>query len=219
MEQTTLILLTGALSVGFIHTALGPDHYLPFIVLAKARNWSVAKTTIITLLCGIGHILSGALLGLVAVAIGFSVMKLKFIELWRGEVAAWLLIIFGFVYFIWGLHRALKKYHHHHHEKMHSHHKSFRELTPWILFIIFILGPCEPLIPLVMYPAINGSILEVFLITLFFGLATLAVMLFIVLASSFGFEKLKFRFLERYGNALAGIVICSSGLAIKFLGL
>ena len=28
-----------AASIGFLHTLFGPDHYLPFIVMAKAKGW------------------------------------------------------------------------------------------------------------------------------------------------------------------------------------
>lgn len=236
-DQALLILLTSALSIGFIHTLLGPDHYLPFIVMSKARHWSFTKTTIITILCGIGHVLSAVVLGLIAVYIGITISKLQFIESFRGEIAAWMLIGVGFAYFLWGLRFAWRNKQHTHchlhtdgslHQHMHSHHeehahihpkKSLKELTPWILFVIFILGPCEPLIPLIIYPAIKGEVWNVVLITLFFGLATLGVMLFMVLASVFGMQKLKFSIFEKYGNAMAGAVICCSGLAIKFLGL
>lgn len=41
------ILIWTALSIGFIHTIVGPDHYLPFVVMSKARNWSLSKTMVI----------------------------------------------------------------------------------------------------------------------------------------------------------------------------
>ena len=45
-------------------------------------------------------------------------------------------------------------------------------------------------------------------------------MLAMVLTSVYGAKKmLKFPFIERYGNAMTGSVICGCGLAIKFLGL
>ena len=104
-----LILLAGtAATLGFIHTVIGPDHYLPFIVLSKARKWSTFKTVLITFLCGIGHIISSVLLGFVGIAIGAAVFKLEAIESHRGDIAAWLLLVFGFTYFIWGLHRAYR---------------------------------------------------------------------------------------------------------------
>ena len=44
----TLLLVTAA-SIGVVHTLLGPDHYLPFVAMAKARGWSLARTLRITL--------------------------------------------------------------------------------------------------------------------------------------------------------------------------
>lgn len=233
-----LLLLAGtAATIGFIHTVIGPDHYLPFIVLAKARKWSTLKTMFITLLCGIGHILSSVILGLIGVAFGVAVAKLEFIESYRGDIAAWLLIAFGFTYFIWGIHRAIRNRPHVHahlheegdkHEHIHTHlgehshvHTSeAKKLTPWVLFIIFVFGPCEPLIPLIMYPAATkGGMTSVAIVAAVFGAATILTMLIIVLVSIFGLSKLPFQKFERYTHALAGLSILLCGGAIKFLGL
>lgn len=97
-----------AASIGFFHTLMGPDHYLPFIVMSKANGWSLAKTSWITILCGLGHVLSSVLLGFVGIALGMVVFKLENVEAARGSLAAWLLIIFGFTYFIWGLFRVFR---------------------------------------------------------------------------------------------------------------
>jgi nickel/cobalt exporter len=59
--EFTLLLLT-AMSVAFIHTLSGPDHYLPFIMISKARKWSLVKTTWFTVLCGLGHVGSSTIL-------------------------------------------------------------------------------------------------------------------------------------------------------------
>ena len=231
-----IILITTAASIGFIHTIFGPDHYLPFIVMSKARGWSTFKTGIITFLCGLGHILGSIILGFIGITLGIAVSKLEFVESVRGEIAAWFFIIFGFTYFVWGLHRAIRnKAHRHTHAhdagKQHSHlhrhigghthphgagHKS---LTPWVLFTIFVFGPCEPLIPILMYPAAKGSILTVGIVAFVFGFTTILTMLGVVLAFSLGLVKVPLMKLERYTHALAGLVIFLSGAAIKFLGL
>jgi nickel/cobalt transporter (NicO) family protein len=225
-QQTITLLLFSALSVGVIHTLLGPDHYLPFIVLAKTRSWSITKTITITTLCGIAHVLSAVVLGVAAISIGMTLSKLNFIESFRGEIAAWLLIGFGFAYLLWGVRTAIKnkKYIHSHantNERTYIQpQEKSKKLVPWMLFIIFVLGPCEPLIPFIMLPAVEASVLNVFLVTLVFGLGTLTTMLFMVLVSAYGAKKLlNFPLLERYGNAMAGSIICGCGLAIKFLGL
>ena len=83
-------------------------------MMGKVRNWSIAKTSWVTLLCGSGHVLSSVVLGLLGVYLGTEVLKLEALEAYRGTIAAWLLIGFGFAYFIWGIHKAIKN-------KKHSH--------------------------------------------------------------------------------------------------
>ena len=220
-----------------MHTVLGPDHYLPFIVMSRARKWSLQKTLFISFLCGLGHVLSSVILGLAGIALGLAVLRLESIESFRGGAAAWLLIGFGFAYFIWGLRRAIKNKPHQHlhihsdggkHEHLHAHEgehshlhdrKKKANITPWILFTIFVFGPCEPLIPLVMYPAAKHNIGGVILVASVFGLTTIVTMLTIIAVSFWGVSFIRLGRLERYVHALAGAMIFISGLSVQFLGL
>jgi len=214
----------------------GPDHYLPFIAMGRARSWSRRKTLLITFLCGLGHVASSVVLGLIGLWFGIRVLKLEAFESARGSLAAWLLIGFGLAYFVWGLHHALKNRPHSHthshahimHAHKHAHtqgHKHLhtpdesKNITPWILFIIFVFGPCEPLIPLLMYPAAAGSMTLVALVALVFSAATIATMLSVVYVTTLGVEKLRFGFIENYSHALAGLTLLACGGAIQFLGL
>ncbi|MZP56571.1 MAG: hypothetical protein GT600_14080, partial [Bacteroidales bacterium] len=72
MNDSITLLSATAVSIGFLHTLLGPDHYLPFIVLSEAKKWTVRKTMLITFLCGIGHVLSSVVLGLLGIGIGIE---------------------------------------------------------------------------------------------------------------------------------------------------
>jgi nickel/cobalt exporter len=232
MSRELVVLVGTAASLGFVHTILGPDHYVPFIVLSKARGWNALKTSMITLLCGVGHVLSSIVLGFVGIALGIAVFRLESIESFRGDIATWFVIIFGFTYFVWGLHRAIRnKSHRHVHVRtngeVHSHsheHTDIHEgekvnVTPWVLFIIFVLGPCEPLIPLIMYPAARGSILDVAIVAGVFGGITVLTMLTTVLLSYFGLSKVPFHRFEKYAHAVAGLAIFLCGGAMKLLGL
>jgi sulfite exporter TauE/SafE len=205
--------------------------------MARARKWSLAKTTCITAMCGAGHVLSSIVLGIIGIALGISINKLGAIESFRGGLAAWLLIAFGVGYFAWGVIRARKSrshvhwhahgdasmpIHKHTHSKDHLHlHKGekAKNLTPWILFTIFVFGPCEPLIPLLIYPAAKSSIFGLVLVTGVFGVVTIVTMLSIVILLSLGANLLPMGWLERYTHALAGATICLCGIAIRFLGL
>jgi sulfite exporter TauE/SafE len=231
------LLLLSAASIGFIHTIIGPDHYIPFVAMSKSGNWSLSKTTVITILCGIGHVIGSILLGFVGIGLGVALSKVEFLESVRGDIATWALIAFGFTYFVWGLHRAIKnkphKHMHHHvdgevHVHTHSHNTEHahvhdqtaqKTLTPWILFTIFVLGPCEPLIPLLMYPAANESITGLVLVASTFGIVTVVTMLAAVLVSLYGINLLPLNSMERYMHAFAGAAVFICGISIQFLGL
>jgi len=237
MSEEIIILSISAASIGFLHTLFGPDHYLPFIVMAKARKWSRVKTIWITSLCGAGHVLGSVVLGFIGVAVGLAISNVEILESFRGKLAAWMFIAFGLIYFIWGIKKAIRNKPHNHshlhedgsshthihtHEKEHLHpHENFekKNITPWILFTIFVFGPCEPLIPLLMYPAAINSLWGVVIVTAVFGLATILTMLSVVMITSWGISFIPFGKLERYAHAFAGAAIFLSGVAIQFLGL
>lgn len=235
-NELAILTLTAA-SLGFFHTLFGPDHYLPFIVMSRARKWSLLKTGWITFLCGLGHIGSSVLLGIIGIVLGIAVTRLEFVESFRGSIAAWLLIAFGFVYMIWGIRKAFRNRQHTHihvhgdgqaHQHVHSHHEDHvhiheserkQNLTPWILFTIFIFGPCEPLIPLLMYPAAQESTSGILWVTTVFGGITILTMVSIVLVTTFGISLVRLRKVERYTHVIAGATIMLCGVAIEFLGV
>ena len=233
MDNDLYILLITAGSIGFFHTLFGPDHYLPFIVMAKSKKWSSIKTLSITFACGIGHVLSSVILGLIGVTLGITVEKLQWFDSARGGWAAWVLIAFGLTYMVYGIHQALRNKTHTHphihgdhahehghiHGHNHSHSHSSSKIAPWGLFIIFVLGPCEPLIPMLMYPAAQKSFTGMLLVASVFSVATIGTMLGVVFAGTFGLNFLPLKKFERFSHALAGSIILFCGLAIRFLGL
>ena len=237
LHEITVLALTAA-SLGFVHTILGPDHYIPFIAMARAGKWSTIKTTLITIACGAGHVLSTVLLGAVGIVMGIAVGELEFIESARGEIAVWLLMGFGFMYLLWGLKKAYrnkphthyhahsdgavhvhKHVHYHDHTHVHKKENNGKSLTPWILFTIFIFGPCEVLIPMLMYPAATESTIGMVVIVTVFGITTISTMLAIVLITLYGIRYVRLGKIERYTHALAGAMILLSGVAIAVLGV
>lgn len=230
------VLLVTAVTIAFFHTLMGPDHYLPFIMIARARRWSMPQTLSITFLCGLGHVLSSVVIGLAGIALGIALHKIELIESVRGNIAAYLLIAFGLIYFLWGLRQAFLNKPHthlhfhadgqvHEHQHVHTlnhahvHNQEKKSITPWVLFLIFVFGPCEPLIPLLMYPAAQSHWFDLTIVTLGFALITIATMLAIVFFTLKGIEFLPTEKIERYTHALAGFAILACGLAIQFLGL
>lgn len=229
-------LLTAAATIGFVHTVLGPDHYLPFVAMSKSGQWSMIKTALITFICGVGHVGGSVVLGFLGVSLGLALAKVEALESIRGDLAAWSLIVLGLLYTIWGVLHAIKNRPHTHihlhkdgeHEHFHGHvdeHSHVHKVkgkalfSPWALFIIFVFGPCESLIPLLMYPASEGSTMGLLMVTLVFSIATIGTMLVIVLGASYGIKMIPMKKLERYTHAIAGATILLCGMSIQFLGL
>jgi hypothetical protein len=230
------ILLIAAVSAGFIHTLLGPDHYIPFVVMSKARKWSLKQTLFITMYCGLGHVGSSIIIGFVGIALGYGISHIEGVESIRGNVAGWAFFIFGFAYMVWGIFKAVKNKPHTHfhshgggnvhvHEHTHQtdhahlHEKHTQLLTPWVLFIIFVFGPCEILITLVMVPAAYHDTNGIVAVSLSFSATTILTMCSAVTIGYYGFKVLPTDKIDRFMHAIAGATICLSGFAILFLGL
>jgi nickel/cobalt transporter (NicO) family protein len=235
-SEFPLLLLT-AISLAFFHTLAGPDHYLPFIVISKAKKWSLAKTGWFTVLCGLGHVGSSVIIGLTGIAFGMAVSKLVWIESWRGSIISWIFTALGMMYLVWAIYRLMRNKththfhfhrdggghfheHRHHEEHLHIHEKEGgASLTPWFLFTVFVFGPCEPLIPVVMYPAAKNDFRELVIVTAAFSLVTVFTMLGIVLLTSYGLKFMPVRSMERYRHVIAGGTIFACGLGMILLGL
>lgn len=254
MTDNLALLCSTAASIGFLHALLGPDHYLPFVAMSRAGGWSLKKTLLVTLLCGTGHVLSSVVVGLIGILSGVAVFKLEAVEGVRGDFAGWLLLAFGFAYFVWGVRRAIRnkphahwhahvdgtvhehthvhaKQHVHVHDAMHAVHSTMPapsaqashshprqspgSMTPWVLFTIFVFGPCELLIPVLMYPAAKGHIFDVVLVTAVFGVTTLATMAATVMLACLAVKRIPLSGFARYSHALAGFVVLVCGAAIK----
>ncbi len=231
MNPLSLSLILAAAGVALTHTLLGPDHYLPFIMLARARQWSRRRTIVITTLCGLGHVASSLLLGGIGIGLGVAVGHL---ESGRGSLAAWGLVAFGLAYAAWGVRkgirraRGLEAHSHKHHVHVHSggdhshehdQAKHSVDATFWTLFAIFVLGPCEPLIPLFILPASRGDWFLAAVTAAVFALVTVVTMVGVTMLGLAGLRPVTLAPLARWDHAMAGSVIALSGLAIVYLGL
>jgi len=205
-----------AVSVGMLHTLLGPDHYLPFVAMSRAGDWPIRKTLRVTAACGLAHVMGSVVIGLVGLALGLAAMRLATLEALRGDVAAWLMIGFGVAYLTWGLVRIGRS--HGFHEHVHARGRAGPAWSPWLLFLVFAFGPCEPLIPLLMYPAVQSSWSVVAAAVVSFTAGTLVTMCAAVVALGRGASLLPMQAMHHYGHALAGGAILACGVSL-ILGL
>ena len=231
MNELTLLILSAG-SLGFVHTILGPDHYLPFIVLSKARKWSTSRTMWITFISGVGHVGSSVAIGMLGIAMGIGLHQLESLESFRGDLVGWMLFAFGIGYTVYGLYKYIHASEHLHmprflvprrvremqHLPTDEKQPDNRKLTPWILFLIFVFGPCEVLIPMLIFPAYENSTFGMLAVAIVFGIATVGTMLLAVWVGHKGTTMIRFRKHEKYWHLIAGMIILVSGSGIVFFG-
>ena len=234
-DGTVSLLLGTAAALASFHTLIGVDHSLPFIVLGRARGWSLRHTLGVTGACGLAHVASSVLIGSLGVLLGVTLDSLTWLESTRGQIAAWLMIGFGLAYAARAFWRGLRGRTHTHlhthpdgtvHTHPHDHHGEHlhphgigRSVTPWALFFIFAFGPCEPLIPLMMVPAAERSWPLLAAVIGVFGVFTVGAMLAAVTLGYLGLTRTRLGALERRIDVLAGLTIGASGVAVLLLGI
>jgi len=141
-------------------------------------------------------------------------------------------MIFGCLYFLWGLFGVYRNMRHKHFDVYddgsvyvfeHDHNQMTypskrRKVTPWILFLIFLLGPCEVLFPLLAYPAAEHSTFNMILLIVTFLISTIFTMVSVVILIYYGFSFVKSEWLEKYVTPISGLSIAACGAGMIFLG-
>jgi nickel/cobalt transporter (NicO) family protein len=207
-------LAIAAASVGSLHT-IAPDHWVPFAALARAQRWSAARTLVVTVLCGFGHVTVSALLGLAGLFFGMRMVEAFGHRM--ETVAGFLLVAFGVAYGLWGLRRAAGKRVHGHPHAHYDHVHDPGRSTAWSLFLLFSVDPCVAVIPLLFAAAPLGGA-PALGVVLIYEAATIATMAALVLPARAGAQALGGAWLDRYGDVAAGGVIATVGVVVTGLG-
>jgi nickel/cobalt exporter len=221
----TLALIVAAVSIGSIHS-LAPDHWVPFAALARAERWSARRTSVVTALCGLGHVTASVALGLLGVVFGRELLQ-AFGERLE-SVAGLLLIGFGLAYGLWGLQRTLRGRAHAHahalglpHAHRHTHEHDghhHRPLTAWTLFLLFSADPCVAVIPLMVASAPLGWASTLAVVAAY-ELATIGTMVALVLPTRAAIGQVRGAWADQWGIAVAGGVVAFVGVVVMSLGI
>ena len=207
-------LLVAAVSVGVLHS-LAPDHWLPFVALAKASGWPMRRLAVVTTLAGLAHVATSLLLGSVGLWAGVAIQHLQGMEAWRGNIGIWLLIGFGVAYALWGFKHAQ---HHHPHISVEEAVRVYAVKRMWTLFAILVFGPCEPLVPL-MFVAAQHGLGAVGAISGAFSAVTIAMVVGQSCLGYAGVRLVQAPWVERYAHAIAGLVIVLTALFVLLAGV
>ena len=223
-------------SVAFLH-AIIPTHWLPFVLVARARSWSRTKTLAVSAAAGLGHVALTTLLGLPIFLAGLAADE-HLGELFP-RIAGGVLLAVGIWYF-WRQYRGGVL---HHHTPGGAHRPSERcgqedgqthfetELQDtrlvsgpsgdWAaiggLLAMLTLSPCEAFLPVYLRAVEFGwtgfAVLSGILMA-----GTFAGMLLFTWLTLLGFERLPLRRLERHEALLLGCIFTTLGLMMPFLG-
>jgi hypothetical protein len=218
-------LVLAAASVAALH-ALAPDHWVPFAALARSERWPAARTALVTGVCGAGHVSVSVVIGLIGAWPGIGLFEAFGARL--EGVAPMVLVGFGLAYAAWGLGRLVReRWHRRMHDAVaagrHPHHHRHHHLehppaTARALFLLFCADPCVAVIPL-MFAAAPSGWPAAFAVVATYETATIATMIALVLPARAVTHTMRGRWIEHYGDLLAGGVIASVGVLVMGLGI
>jgi len=225
-----LVLFLSTCGIAIIHTVSGPDHYLPFIALSKSRKWNYVTTMAWTLFCGMGHLISSLMIGMLGVLMGWGMHRYKILDDIRGGLSGWLMFFFGAIYLLWATQNVYRNKSHKHFESddagdlfvfEHRHGevmipKEKYKVTPWVIFVIFFVSPAEPLIPLFFAPSLQQAYFKLSLLIIGYVFSTLLSMTVMVMIGLYGLQFKSGLFSERYMSVLSACVLLLTGIGMIF---
>jgi len=232
----SLLLLTAAATAAF-HTLI-PDHWLPFVLVGRARGWSARTTAAVSGLSAVIHTLLSVVLGLIALRLGRAAAEVLGDRLERGSGV--LLVAFGLVYALW----AWRKGGHFHpggallhagseagrcdgHEGGGgSEHLHYHADGAWIgsdagkgamaLAVIVGLNPCILVLPIMVATAQSGP-WTLALVTAAYSATTIVLMVGLSVAGVAGVRRLPFPAVARHMETASGLLIAVCGLVFLLI--
>lgn len=227
----TTIAVTG-FTVAFFHAAI-PTHWLPFVLVSRARGWGRGKTLLVAAFAGVGHVLLTSLLGLGIAWFGFKADE----EIGHvfSQIAGGILFLVG-GYFLWqqfrgaGIrHHVIAGSHHHaseqcgHERESHWEHElnesrlvSGDRAAIGGLFLMLTLSPCEAFLPIYL-SGVQFGWSGFFLLSAILAVATLTGMTLFTWLTLIGFGRFQLKRFERWEAGLLGVLFVALGVIVYFL--
>lgn len=200
-----LLLIITAAFVGLIHS-LSPAHWLPIVLVTRAKRWGPRQAFTGALVASAGHILVSIIVA--ALVIGFGAQVVETDEERIEGVAGLLLALFGICYAAWFWYR-------HRSCETHAHHGPVfkKSMNPFGFLFLVGFSPCVAVVPVLaaaaaygLVPLVAAGLGFTFGVVTALGLATTIV--------SKGLLKLDHPILEHYADVIAGVCISLVGVAL-----
>ncbi len=202
--------LLGTAAVAALAHALLPDHWLPYVLSAKARGMSTKQAVAMTAAGAMAHLVSTVIVGLLFTVAGSAVAARVSTGLER--FIGFIVIGLGVYYLFKGWSRHRRHHHDRTEEDHHGHRHSHMTIgSTYGLGIILGARPCAEAIPIFLAASTRGVFSSLAAIGTWV-LATLLAMVGIIWLSLRGLETARFAWFERNSEIIAGIVIIAVGI-------
>ncbi len=214
-------LASTAALIGLIHS-LAPGHWLPVVLLAKGKRWSIRQALLGACIAGSGHIFISVLIGI----IGFKISD-KFLPHEPGNeighdhhhghmlehYSGIALIVFGLLY-AWFAYRRHSRCHGHEH---HGPTPKKREKAPYAFLFMLGLSPCVAVLPVFGAAAIQNWT-SLVMTQVGFAVGVLGALMSATWASIRGLGWLDHPLLEHYGDVITGLAMSALGVFLLIFG-
>ncbi|HEV8701667.1 MAG TPA: hypothetical protein VGV60_10395 [Candidatus Polarisedimenticolia bacterium] len=228
MTSTAFLLFLSSCSTAIIH-ALIPDHWLPFVLMARAQGWSERRAATLTGLAGVLHVLVTVVAGGLTIFVGSA--SVQRLAEWTGHslgfVGGLLLAVFGLAY---GVFRHFREARVHAtagpsrekteaaggHIHVHGHllERWFHgALTAGALVLVIGISPCALLVP-ILFAASAAGTGAVLAAALGFALCTIATMVGVTIVAMRGMRRIELPFFTRYGDLISGALVGAVGFLL-----
>ncbi|MFZ9594567.1 MAG: hypothetical protein ACO3A2_00630 [Bdellovibrionia bacterium] len=202
-----VLLAASAAFIGLVHS-LAPGHWLPVVLMAKARHWPMRKALFGALLVASGHILLSVVLGVISIY-----LELHFLEAYEHlieQFAGLGLIVFGLIY-------AASSYFRHSSCHGHTHHgpDPKDQNAPYWFLLSLGFTPCVAAIPIFLTAASRGSFSALFSF-IAFSCGVLGALISATYFFSKGLLKLDHPIFEHYGDVITGGSVFVMGAILFF---
>lgn len=206
-----ILLASSAAFVGLVHS-LAPGHWLPVVMMTKAKRWGIRSAVSGALIAASGHIFLSILVGLIALFVGSQVLLDAEHEIER--YASLAIIAFGVIYAIWAWRRHSACHGHGHHGPEYVEDREKRG-GRGALYFLFSIGfsPCIAVLPVFIAAAPQGAA-AVLVTMVAFAVGVITALVGATLLVSLGVAKLDIPFLEHYGDVLTGAGVALMGLIL-----
>jgi len=186
-----------------------PGHWLPVVLMAKTRRWSLSTAILGAVITALGHIFLSILLGVASIWIG-----VHFLSQYESEIeryAGAILGVFGLFYGILAFFRHSECHGHTHHGPDPKGQKA-----PFLFLFTLGLSPCVAALPVFAAAATEGT-LATFLTLAAFSIGVLTSLIGSTVLVTLGLVKLDHPLLEHYGDVITGAGVAVMGLILFFI--